>query len=341
MLNKPDMLSSARMFLLALGLSASVAGGAQVKAPQIFGGRTLMDAHNAYPEDGKYGDRLARAIATKLVPLVIEQDVAFDAHGRKSVVSHDAVLDGTEPTLESHFFARIKPTMEAALAADEKDRWPLVVLHLDFKTNERQHHRAVWDLLAEHRSWLMTSSLDAPAGGASALTPGPLLVLTENGANQETDFTEWAAAAGQHRVFGTIPGPSIPAAADGVERARLLASMPAQQLIAAGATSYRRWVNFPWGVIEAGGPPKAGEWNADDQSRLDRVVSQAHDKGLFIRFYTLNGHPGPDNRGWSPGYNFGSLDAVRLRWRAAIHSRVDLIATDQYEEFSAFLQSVH
>jgi hypothetical protein len=50
----------------------------------------------------------------------------------------------------------------------------------------------------------------------------------------------------------------------------------------------------------------------------------------------LNGHSTTDGRrlGLSPGYNFGSLDAVRIRWRAAIDAGVDFIATDQYEDFS-------
>ena len=38
--------------------------------------------------------------------------------------------------------------------------------------------------------------------------------------------------------------------------------------------------------------------------------------------------------GWSPGYNFTSLDAARVRWRAAIAAGVDFVATDQYEEFA-------
>jgi hypothetical protein len=38
--------------------------------------------------------------------------------------------------------------------------------------------------------------------------------------------------------------------------------------------------------------------------------------------------------GYAPGYNFGSQDAARIRWRAAVDAGVDFIATDQYEEFS-------
>jgi hypothetical protein len=321
-------------------VAAAVFGAGQSNPPAIFHGRSLMDAHNAYPEEGRYRDRLARAAGTGLTPVVIEQDVAFDARARASVVSHDTTLDGAEPTLQAHFFSYIKPLMEAALAAPANDRWPLLVLHLDFKTNEREHHRAVWDLLIAHQSWLTTAPLDGGGHVVSAFTPGPLLVLTENGTDQEKDFSEWAATAGRYLIFGTIPSPAIPAGIDDTERARLLASMPPSQLIPAAATSYRRWVNFPWAVVEPGGQRQAGAWTIDDRSRLDQIVGYAHQQGLLIRFYTLNGHAGSNSRGWSDGYNFGSLDAVRLRWQAAIRSRVDLIATDQYEDFALVLRAL-
>ncbi len=68
-------------------------------------------------------------------------------------------------------------------------------------------------------------------------------------------------------------------------------------------------------------------------------MTYAHQQRLLVRFYTLNGHAATSRRGWTPGYNFGSFDAVQLRWRAAINSRVDLIATDQYEELAAQLRA--
>ena len=52
---------------------------------------------------------------------------------------------------EEYFFDRVRPLIERALASGQQDRWPVVVLHLDFKSNEREHHRAVWDLLKQHR----------------------------------------------------------------------------------------------------------------------------------------------------------------------------------------------
>lgn len=61
----------------------------------------------------------------------------------------------------------------------------------------------------------------------------------------------------------------------------------------------------------------------------------AHYAGLWIRFYTLNGHDPSDNSGgWTPGYNFGSKQTAVLRWQAAIRAGVDFIAVDQYEDFA-------
>lgn len=51
------------------------------------------------------------------------------------------------------------------------------------------------------------------------------------------------------------------------------------------------------------------------------------------------GHIGVARRAWTPGYDFGSLDAVQLRWRAAINSRVDLIATNHYAELAAQMRA--
>ncbi len=101
-------------------------------------------------------------------------------------------------------------------------------------------------------------------------------------------------------------------------------------------TNYLRWSNNPWSVVEPEGQVKAAEWNDADKNRLRSAVNAAHQAGLWIRFYTLNGHPAADGErlGLTPSYNFGALDAARTRWRAAIEAGVDFIATDQYEEFA-------
>jgi hypothetical protein len=332
------MMAGAIRIVAAALVAAAMAYAQTPPAPALFKGRSLLDAHNAYPEEGEWKDRLDRALATGLTPLVVEQDIAYDP-SRGTVVSHDATLDGSEPSLEEHFFKRVAPVMERAITARSTDQWPLLVLHLDFKSNERAHHRAVWELLVKHRAWLTTAAADPDTRPVSPMTVGPLLVLTENGTDQERDFSEWAAAGGANLLFGTIPGPAVRQSDDPEERARLLHAAGPHQLIPSAATSYRRWVNFPWMVIEAGGPTAARDWSSADEQRLLAVVNYAHSQGLLIRFYTLNGHTRKENRGWTDSYNFGGLDAVRVRWRAAIRAHVDLIATDQYEELASILRT--
>jgi glycerophosphoryl diester phosphodiesterase len=101
------------------------------------------------------------------------------------------------------------------------------------------------------------------------------------------------------------------------------------------ASNYRRWWNNSWAVVEQGGQQQAGDWTSADEQRLQVLVMAAHAKGLWIRFYTLNGHAESDSLGWTKSYNFGSLSQARLRWRAAVEAGVDFIATDQYEAFAA------
>jgi hypothetical protein len=72
-------------------------------------------------------------------------------------------------------------------------------------------------------------------------------------------------------------------------------------------------------------------------NRLRALVERAHASSLWIRFYTLDGATQQELscRGWFRGYNFGSLDAARIRWRAAIAAHADYLASDQYELLGA------
>ena len=323
-------------------LVAGLGTGGQPASAPLLGGRSLVHAHNCYPEEGKWSDRIDRALAIRQVPAVIEQDVAFaprNAPGDQSVVAHDPKLAATAPSLRRHFFDRVRPVVERALAEGRQAQWPILVLHLDFKSNEREHHRAVWDLLKQHQAWLTTAAVNREPASVAPVTRGPVLVLTENGDGQERDFTEWAAAEGTLLLFGSIPAPALRPSDDPAERARILRAAPPRELVPSAATNYRRWVNFSWGAVEEGGPSRAGDWTREDQDRLESIVSYAHQQGLLVRFYTLNGHTAAMDRGWTASYNFGDLEAARRRWRAAIGSGVDLIATDQYEELAAVLNT--
>ncbi len=324
------------LLALALALAAHPVGLAQRPA-HAPGARVLLDAHNAYPYEGRFADRLARALATGL-PVAIEQDLIWrvgpDGQG-ESVVGHDTDKVDKAPTFEQYFFGTIGPVLQQAVRENRRDRWPLVVLNLDFKTNEPAHHARVWSILNTHAQWLTTAPRTATPGTAAPLTVGPLLVLTGSDATQQVSFHDRLDEGEPILLFGAIAQPEPPGDT-ARDRARALAGMAPDALMATPASNYRRWVNFPWHAVEAGGQPNAGAWTPADRARLDALVTRAHEQGLWIRFYTLNGHPpaDADTQGWSKGYNFGSLEAARLRWRAAREAGVDFIATDQYEDFA-------
>jgi hypothetical protein len=287
------------------------------------GTRVLLHAHNAYPERGRWADRLDRALATGL-PLVVEQDLAWyrdPATGRgRSVISHEPTASGDEPSLERYFFDRVRPLVEQAVRENRRETWPVLILHLDFKTNEAEHHAAVWETLGHYESWLTTAVRTASVDDIAPLQVGPMLVLTEHPDEQERMFHDRVPVGGRLRLFGsvhTLPGPT-----------------PAPR------TNYRRWWNHSWAVVEEGGQERAGEWTRADEARLREIVDAGHRAGLWVRFYTLNGHaPQDTSNGWTRSYNFGSLDAARTRWGAAIRAGVDFVAVDQYEEFARTLRA--
>ena len=318
------MLVKRLIFLFAaIGLSASCAKSQPT--PYGPGQATLLHAHNCYPAHGEHADRLDRALATGL-PVVIEQDLIW--HEGRSIVGHNCPCTGDEPSLEEHFFDRAKPIVERALANPEPSTWPLVFLHLDFKTEEPEHLAAVSALLEKYDAWLTSSPRTGTPERQEPWTMSPVVAVTEASAAKERAFHEDIPVGGKLRIFGSLPPSGAPMAP---------ASTPAA-MIAAGPSNYRRWWNLSWHAVEAGGQTKAGDWTPQDKARLDAIVSHGRELGVFVRFYCLNGHPADDPHGWSRGYNFGSLEAVKLRWRAAQAAGVDWLATDQYEELAKELR---
>src|SRR5262245_20771439 len=95
----------------------------------VPGVRVMLDAHNAYPYNGRFTDRIDRALAAGL-PVAIEQDLVWrppvDGKPGRSIVSHGDPFDGTEPSLREYFFERVRPIVEKALQEGNAADWPLV-----------------------------------------------------------------------------------------------------------------------------------------------------------------------------------------------------------------------
>jgi hypothetical protein len=333
----PDALKRSLVFsLFALSVCAQ-----HPKLEFLNGNRPVLDAHNCYPEDGRWADRIDRALGTGF-PVGIEQDLAWfvdPSTGKgRIVVSHSARPRGSEPALRDYFFERVRPIVEKALRDNHRDQWPLIVLHFDFKDNQAPLLNAVWELLGEYEAWITTAAKTADPDELAPFDPKPILVLTEDSDAQEQVFFNRLPVGARLRVFGSAHTNPVPAKTE-EERNHLLATLPANRLLSAAPTNYRRWWNNSWYVVEEGGQPHAGAWTRADASRLRALVDHAHRLGYWIRFYTLDGFSPATDRGWGRGYNFGSPDAVRLRWKAALDAGVNLIATDQYEELAAFMSN--
>src|SRR5947208_14476707 len=102
---------STRTTGIALLLAAAVAAGptAVQPSPQL---RPMLHAHNCYPEDGQWTDRIERALGTRVSPIAIEQDLVWSASTGQIMVSHGTPLTGKEPTLEEYFFKRVAPILD-------------------------------------------------------------------------------------------------------------------------------------------------------------------------------------------------------------------------------------
>ena len=289
--------------------------------------RPVLDAHNCYPYDGKWMDRVDRALKTGF-PVGIEQDLAW--YQGRVVVTHSAQTNGSEPDLRDYFFEKVRPIVEKALKDNDRSKWPLIVVHFDFKDNQEPLIRAVWKLLGEYEGWISTAPKSADPHELTPFDPKPLLVLTEIPDAQEKVFYTEVPIGGKLRLFGSAH--TVPVqAANKKEENHLLATLPPEKLLIDRPTTYRRWWNNSWFTVEEGGQHEAGDWTPADNARLQALVDHAHKLGYWIRFYTLDGFAPDQDQGWGNTYNFGSLSAVLLRWQAALKAGVNLIASDQYE----------
>ena len=313
------MSSTLRIFLSIWILAMSLPITAQQP-----GSRTLMDAHNCYPYDQRWNDRIDRAIATG-TPLAIEQDLAWYVDPKSgqgwSVVSHSAEPTGQEPRFEHYFFDRVRPIVEEALRKGNHGNWPLITLNLDFKDNKPEHLAAVRALLLRYRNWISEAPRTTEPGKVEPLSIRPILVLTGESDAQQAVFYDALPTGAPLLAFGAIHSEN--------KDPRSLVELIASEK----ATNYRRWWNNSWRVIEPETQPYAGAWTPEKDARLRAFVTRAHAQGLWIRFYTLDGATEKEQKtnGWFGLYNFASFAAAETRWRAARAAGVDYLASDQYE----------
>jgi len=302
--------------------------------------RPVLDAHNCYPYKGDWANRIDRALETGF-PVGIEQDLGWGidpATGKgRPVVTHDAKTTGREPALRDYFFERVRPIMEKALKENDRARWPLIVVHFDFKSVQPELLHAVWNLLGEYQAWITTAAQTADPRQLAPFDPRPLLVLTEDSDAQEAVFSSAVPTGARLRLFGSAHTKDIPGSPK-VAHDRLLATLAPEELLSTPPTNYRRWWNSSWYSVEEGGQEKAGDWTPQDDRRLRALVDHAHKLGYWIRFYTLDGFGPGEDKGWGNGYNLGSHEAVSIRWKAALAAGVDLIASDQYEELAKVMK---
>lgn len=313
-----------QIMLVILILAPVVLSRSAPAQQPVPGSRTVMDAHNCYPYFEWWYDRIDRALSAG-TPLAIEQDLAWHTDpksGRSwSVVTHGEPTYGIEPTMEQYFFERVRPIVEKSLRDGNHGEWPLITLNLDFKDNKPEHLAAVLALLRKYQPWLSSALKGARESDVQPLEIKPILVLTGEADAQQAVFYDQLQSGERVLLFGAIHSENKePTAAPEV-------------IDSEKATNYRRWWNNAWAVVEAGGQPHAGDWTPEKMNRLRTLVEHAHANGLWIRFYTLDGATEAELscHGWFHGYNFGSLDAARVRWRAVIAAHADFLASDQYE----------
>lgn len=323
-------------------LAALLAAGTAAAADLTFlnHGHPVLDAHNCYPYDGRWNDRLQRALDSGF-PVSIEQDLAWYVDPKtgkgRVVVSHTPEPTGREPTLRAYFFEQVRPIVEKALAENDRGDWPLIILHFDFKDTRPAILRAVWQLLGEYQPWLSTAVKTGNPEQLSPIERRPILVVTEDSDAQAKVFYHDVPVGGTLRLFGSAHTQDPPPHIGPAQQAHWQATAPPSRLVTTRATDYRRWWNNSWWVVEEGGQTRAGAWTKADDRRLRDLVDYAHEQGYWIRFYTLDGFDAKQDRGWDQNYNFGSMRRVIPRWQAAIAAGVDFIATDQVEALARYL----
>jgi hypothetical protein len=327
--------------LLALALSSSSVLAQGPDLDFLNHNQPMLDAHNCYPYKGQWNDRIQRALNSGF-PVSIEQDLAWyvdPATGKgRVVVSHTPHPTGEEPTLEDYFFKQVRPVVEKAIAENKRNQWPVIVLHFDFKDNQPALLQAVWQVLGQHEDWLSTAVKTSDPSKLTAIDRKPILTITEESDQQQKVFYDDLPVGGRLRLFGSAHTHPTPKGMSQEQLMHWAVNVTPDDLLSEPPTNYRRWWNSSWYTVEEGGEPRAGDWTAADNQRLRSLVDHAHKMGYWVRFYALDGFAPAEDQGWGPGYNFGSREAVTLRWKAVIDAGVNFVVTNQYEAVAPYLK---
>jgi hypothetical protein len=330
--------------LIAVCAAAALILTAAVAASLTYapGSRIQILSHNAYPDHGKFADRLDRAIAAG-VPFAVEEDLAW-IDGRSLVIHGAKNASPDDPTLESYFFPKVKPIMEKALKDGNKGNWPLITLYLDIKNDPPEHLEAINKLLDTYDAWLTKAEKTADITRQSPLELKPMMVLVEDkqGDIKQQVFYDNVPVGGEVRVFGTAEkfdeNPQKLPREKKEEAVAMMVTRDPEQLVSKKADNYRRWFGTNWAFIEKGGETKAGEWTKASEARLKKFVDYGHRLGYFVGVYCLDGYSASENQGWDADYNFGSKEKVMIRWQAAARAHADFISTDQVEDVAKVIK---
>ncbi|MCU1324126.1 MAG: hypothetical protein JWM43_3775 [Acidobacteriaceae bacterium] len=197
-------------------------------------------------------------------------------------------------------------------------------------------------MLDQYAAWLTTATKTEDISKQSPLKLGPMMVLVEDKQNdiKQQFFYDKVPAGGQIRVFGSVTKPvENPNHMPKLEFVNSLVAVPMDQITTQKSDNYHRWWGLDWAYVEKGGEEHHGEWGKDQVARLQSIVSYGHRLGYWMSLYCLDGFTADKHQGWEDEYNFGSPEAVTIRWKAAIHAHADLISTDQYEALSKEIHS--
>ncbi len=315
------------------------------------GRQTLVLAHNAYPDAGQWTDRFDHAMSAG-TPLAVEIDLSWVPNpktGKNASVVGDFParrfkdVTGDEPILKSYFFERVRPIVEKALAAKDQKNWPLVRLYLDIKNDPPEHLDYLLSVLHEYQGWLTTAVKTKDDAQQSPLDLKPLMVMLEDKDNdiKEDYFYTRVPVGGKLLAFGTakLSRPAGEGLTD-TQVSQLRFKMKPEELVTGRASNYRRWWGNGWNMVEPEAKDAAGAWTPEKEARLNAIVKHAHKMGYLVSFWVLDGVDAETGKrqGWSPKYNFGSLEAASIRWKAALKAGADFISTDQYEEVAKILK---